>query len=331
LVKFGILINNISFDPRDCVNRAPALEKAGFDDIWDGDHILPWYHTDGHASSLPVQLERYLTVTEKIKVGSMVWCPIGIRWQPVDVALAAATMALLHDDRFILGIGTGEAMNEKAATGFWPSRSERVERFEEAVQLIKKCWTERDYFHHKGKYFDTTFYLYDRPKKPIPLIIAANGPKTARIAGKYGDGIISIASPDEIKNKFMPIFEKSAKEAGKDPDKLEKMAFVSTSYHPEEDKAYTLPRRSCGYLFPELFEVLDPRQIEKKALTATDDVIKSVFNVGTTADQIIEGFDRYFKVGITHIVWDELSYDPWMTPTLFKEKIKPYFDEQYPD
>ncbi len=327
--KFGYCRSNVSYDVRECLKAASLIEDAGFDGIWDGDHILPWCHTGGHSVNLTVLLTEYLNATRSITIGATVYCPIGIRYQPVDVALIASTMEFFHPGRFALAVGAGEALNEKAATGFWPPPKERVERMEEAVQLIRKCWTSTEYFHHKGKYFNTIFYLYDRPERAVPLIIAANGPKMARIAGKYGDGFVAIISHEVIKNVIIPEFEKGAKEEGKDPENLEKIAFISTSYNPDKKKALELPRLTCGPILPYCYEILDPREIERYALMIRDEIVEETFNIATTADELIEAFDRYFKAGITYLIWDELSPDPGLTPNVFKEKIKPYFDEQY--
>jgi alkanesulfonate monooxygenase SsuD/methylene tetrahydromethanopterin reductase-like flavin-dependent oxidoreductase (luciferase family) len=330
MVSMGILVDNITYDPRSCLERSIEIEKAGFRDLWDGDHLLPWYHTGGHCSNLTVQLTEYLAHTKKIKVGSMVYSPIGIRNQPVDIALIMASMELFHPGRVLCGIGAGEAMNEKAATGLWPPPKERVERMEEAIQVILRCWTAREYFHWQGRYFNTRFYLYDRPELRVPLIVAANGPKMANIAGKYADALIGITSPETFKTKLIPAFENAAKEAGRDPSKLEKWAFVSTSYHPDLAKAFANPRKSCGYLFPDLFEEFNPEKIEREALTrGKDEVLKQVFNISNNIDEIIEGFDRFYEVGIDHIIWDELSWDPTLSPKIYADKIKPYFAEQY--
>ena len=108
--------------------KAILCERAGFDALWEGDHILPWHHTDGHCSDVMVILEAYLQATEKITVVGLV-PPIGIRRQPVDVALAFATLANLHPNRVALTIAAGEAMNEKAATGIWFSHVRELKEF----------------------------------------------------------------------------------------------------------------------------------------------------------------------------------------------------------
>jgi len=229
-----------------------------------------------------------------------------------------------------LALGAGEAINEKACTGIWPSPKERVERLEEAVRLIKKCWTATDYFTFNGKFYKTKFFLYDKPKKPIPLYIAAEGLKMARIAGKYGDGIISYSPPERIKDIILPEFDKAAKEAGKDPATLERIAFVGAfSYHPDIDKAIEIPKRYAGTMIdPKWVDIEDPRIFESQSLALKD---YSKFTesalIATTAEVVIERIEKYIEIGFNHIILEETSYDPWLTPKIFKEKILPHFKD----
>jgi len=235
-------------------------------------------------------------------------------------------MAILHEGRVALHVGTGEAMNENTVTSIWPSNAERVARVEEAIQLIKKCWSSQDYFTFKGKYFRTFFYLYDKPKQPIPLIGVAGGIKMAKIAGRYCDGILSLGPPEYFKSVILPAFNEAARAAGKDPDKMEKMAFVDTSYHPNFELALKKARLYGGVLIPECYSIIqDPRVIESRSSLVRDDVLISAFNVASNPDQIINRFEEYAKVGVTTVIWAEISPDPWLTIKVCKEHVIPYF------
>jgi G6PDH family F420-dependent oxidoreductase len=324
-LKIGICPVIVEYDPLDIIKRVPLYEEAGFDLIWEGDHTLPWHHTNGHCSAANIMIEAYLQRTNKIACHYMV-APLGLRNHPVDVALQTATMAILHEGRVGLHVGTGEAMNENTVTGVWPTNAERVARVEEAIQLIKKCWTSQDYFTFKGKYFTTFFYLYDKPKQPIPLIGVAGGVRMAKIAGKYCDGILSLGPPDYFKSVILPAFYAAAREAGKDPDKMEKMAFVDTSYHPDFELALKKARLYGGVLIPECYSIIqDPRVIESRSALVRDDVLISAFNIASKPDQIISRFEEYAKVGVTTVIWAEISPDPWLTPKVCKEHVIPYF------
>ena len=112
--------------------------------------------------------------------------------------------------------GTGEAMNEKTTTGVWPPLRERIERLVEAIELIRRCWEEPDYFRHKGKYFDSFFRLYQQLEHRIPIICAAGGPKMAGNAGRLADGYVAVGVPTEVhRDVLIPAFEAGAAEAGR--------------------------------------------------------------------------------------------------------------------
>jgi len=309
MVKFGVSPDVVEYSIGDLVKRAILCEDAGFDAIWEGDHTLPWHHTNGHCCDVIVALEAYLQATKRIMMVGLV-PPLGIRRQPVDIALAFATMAVLHPGRVSLTVGAGEAMNEKTATGFWPTPRERVERVEEAIQLINMCWKSDDYFHFRGRYYDTFFYLYDKPKEPIPLYCAANGPRMVEVAGRYCQGFISVGkTPQEYEKELIPRFENAARKSGKDISKLDKIAWVSTFYHPDIEKAFKAARNYGGLLIPECYHnIQDPRIIEKRACEVDDKALAAAFNIASKPDDLITKFEAYIKAGCSYpVMADELK------------------------
>lgn len=321
----------VEYDPVALLRRAPMYEEAGFDYLWEGDHTLPWHHTEGHCSSATVLLEAYLSTTKRIKVGFMVLSPIGLRNNPIDVALICATMANLHPGRVALCTGTGEAMNERTTIGVWPSNKERLERLEEAIQVIRKAWTSNEYFRFKGKFFKPFFYMYDKPREPIPLFCAANGPQGAAIAGRHADGFVSINPPQYYKDVIIPEVTRAAKEAGRDPRKIERAAWISTFYDPDEEKALKHARRYGGLLIPECYSLIDdPRIIEARANLIRDDVLASVFGIATSADELIGRVEAYIKVGVNHPVLAEASPNPDGAMKTYK-KVIDYLRDTYKD
>jgi G6PDH family F420-dependent oxidoreductase len=122
-------------------------------------------------------------------MGTTVTCPT-LRYAPAVVAEAFASLSQLSPGRIFLGVGSGEALNEEAATGTWPKWQERWDRLIEAIGIIRALWSG-DAMSHKGKYYSVEAKLYDPPQHPIPLLTAANGRKSMRLAGQYGDGLIT--------------------------------------------------------------------------------------------------------------------------------------------
>lgn len=310
-VTFGISPECLCHDVRDNVRRVRALEDAGFDYIWEGDHTLPWQHSSGHSSGIFTTLTAFLAETERAVVGGMVIPALGLRHHPIDVAIETATQALLYPGRVALCVGTGEAMNEKTTTGVWPSLKERVARTVEGIELIRKAWTSDDYFRHKGDYFDSFFYLYTKPTEPIPLLCAANGPIMARNAGRHSDGYVAVGVPPSYhRDVLIPALEEGAREAGRDPSTLMRCAWVSTSYHPDREAALEGARVYGGLLIPEAYHYIqDPRVIEQRARLVRDEALLEAFCVATSGDEVVARFESFIDAGCNHIIWADMSPD----------------------
>jgi coenzyme F420-dependent glucose-6-phosphate dehydrogenase len=331
MVTFGISPECLCHDVRDNVQRVGDLEEAGFTHIWEGDHTLPWQHSSGHSAGIWVTLAAFLSHTERAVVGPMVIPPIGLRHQPVDVAIEMATLALLYPGRVALGVGTGEAMNEKTTTGQWPPLRERIGRLMESIDLIKRCWTADDYFRFKGTYFDSFFYLYQKPNDPIPVICAAAGPKMARNAGLVADGYVSVGvSPAVHRDVLIPAFEDGLREAGRDPASGMRCAWVSTSYHPDAGRALEGARVYGGLLIPEAYAYIeDPRIIEQRALLVRDEALHAAFCIASSGEQIIAQFERFIEAGANHIIWADMSPDPALVARVCRDEVLPYLTRKY--
>lgn len=211
--EVGFVLSHEQFPAARLVSLAERAERAGFGRLWASDHLQPWQDNEGHSSFPWLTLSLVSQRTHRVQFGSGVTCPI-YRHHPVDVAQAFATLEMLAPGRVFLGVGTGEAVNELAGTGQYGHYSERHDRLVEAVQLIRRLWTgQRVSF--RGHYFRTEeLKLYDLPAKPPPIHVAASGPKSARLAGQYGDGWITESS-SVTSSKLNAAFADGAKSAGK--------------------------------------------------------------------------------------------------------------------
>jgi coenzyme F420-dependent glucose-6-phosphate dehydrogenase len=306
---FGICADNQIDDFRVTVELAPAYEEAGFATLWLGDHTLPFQHSFGHNRSVIVEMAACLNATSAIIVGGQVIAPLGLRRHPVDVALDMATLALLHPGRVALTVGTGEAMNEANTTGMWPPARERVERCVEAIELIRRCWTETDYFRYAGRYFDSFFHLYDKPEPAIPLTCAAQGPVMAGHAGRLTDGFVAVGvTPTVFAERLLPAFERGVEQAGKDLSTMQRMVWVPVSYHPSRERAFAHAQLEAGVLIPGVVDsVLDPREMERLGEQVDEQSITAATCVATSPDEIVEFFGRYLEAGANHVVWGDLS------------------------
>lgn len=218
----GFVLSHEQFTTAQLVEQAQAAEHAGFHYLWASDHLQPWQDNEGHSMFPWITLALVGQRTYRIPFGTGVTCPIH-RYHPTTVAQAFASLALLYPGRVFLGVGTGERLNEQAATTRFGSYRERHDRLIEAIQLIRQLWSgERTSF--RGRYFQTDqLKLYDLPPRQPQIFVAAGGPKSAHLAGRYGDGWITQAA-GVSDQKLVAAFDAGVHESGRDPATLAKRA-----------------------------------------------------------------------------------------------------------
>src|SRR4051812_23605833 len=213
--RIGYVLSHEQYLPQQLIEHAVLAEQAGFDGVWSSDHFHPWMHQQGHATHALVTLGAMGQRTERVVMGTGVTCPT-YRYRPTEVAQAFATLGVLYPGRVFLGVGSGEALNELPAGNEWDDYKGRAGRMREAVQLIQKLWTG-EWVDHQGEYY--TFRnarIYDLPELPVPIYIAASGPKSARQAGEISDGWIT--DPNSARDPALyAAFQAGARAAGKDP------------------------------------------------------------------------------------------------------------------
>ncbi|MBV8091480.1 MAG: LLM class flavin-dependent oxidoreductase [Alphaproteobacteria bacterium] len=208
----GYMLAHEQFPVPELVKLGRSAASAGFGLLATSDHLQPWQANERHAGEAWVTLGALAGQAQPAWIGTTVTCPT-LRYNPAVVAEAFASLSLLHSGRVFLGVGSGEALNEQAATGAWPHWPERWDRLIEAIDIIRALWSGQHVDHH-GKYYTVDAKLYDSPSQPIPLMTAANGKKSMRLAGQHGDGLIT----DPLTwQKFKSEWEAGARDAGKDP------------------------------------------------------------------------------------------------------------------
>jgi F420-dependent hydroxymycolic acid dehydrogenase len=218
----GFVLSHEQFTTAQLVGQAEAAEGAGFRYLWASDHLQPWQDNEGHSMFPWITLALVGQRTNHIPFGTGVTCPI-YRYHPTTVAQAFASLAVLYPGRVFLGVGTGERLNEQAATTQFGPYRERHGRLIEAVQLIRQLWGGQR-ISFQGRYFQTNqLKLYDPPPSPPPIFVAAGGPKSARLAGRYGDGWITEAG-GVTNQKLVDAFTRGARDSGRDPTTLGKRA-----------------------------------------------------------------------------------------------------------
>ncbi len=286
------------FPVNELVELGVELEQAGFDVITHSDHLQPWQANEAHSGQAWLTMGAIGARTRKIWMGTTVTCP-SFRYHPAVVAEAFASLDILYPGRIFLGIGSGEALNEEAATGTWAKWPERSEKLIEAQELIKKLWSGEP-VAHQGKYYSVNMRLYDRPKTKIPLLMAGNGPKAMRRVGLHAEGLIT--DPKTWK-QHRGEFESGAKEAGKDPSKMpifvEQMVVVGDQKDAEQAAELWrfLPKAWKPY-----FNFRDPAEIQRSAeQTLPLDQVHADWVVSTDPDEHVKKLQEAFAGGATEV------------------------------
>src|SRR6202035_685673 len=181
-LRLGYKASAEQFGPDELLDYSILAEQRGFDSVFISDHFQPWRHTGGHAPFSMAWMGALGASTSRIVMGTSVLTPT-FRYHPSIVAQVFGTLGVMFPNRVILGVGTGEGLNEVPATGMaWPETKERFARLREALTLIRRLWTE-DRLSFEGEYYRTEKdTIYDKPDKPVPVYVAAAGPQVAKYA-----------------------------------------------------------------------------------------------------------------------------------------------------
>ncbi|ATO63857.2 LLM class F420-dependent oxidoreductase [Mycobacterium avium] len=200
MTKIGYFLSCEQFGPKELVDQAKRAQDAGFEALWISDHFHPWNDEQGQ-SPFVWSVIGALSEATSLPVSTAVTCPT-IRIHPAIIAQAAATAAVQLQGRFVLGVGSGEALNEHILGDAWPSAGVRLQMLEEAVGVIRKLHQGGEVSHHGKHYEVQEARIYTRPEQPVPIYVSAFGPQAVRLAARIGDGY-SISMPDgELVKQF---------------------------------------------------------------------------------------------------------------------------------
>lgn len=294
--RVGFMLAHEQFSVPDLVGLAQSAAQSGFDVLATSDHFQPWQANEGHAGEAWVTMGALAGRIRDAWLGTTVTCPI-LRYHPSIVAESFATLSQLHPGRVFLGVGSGEALNEQAATGLWPPWRERWERLIESLHVIRALWSGEP-VSHRGKHYIVEGRLYDPPPHPIPILTAANGRRSMRLAGQYGDGLIT-DPPTWRQHKSE--WQAGAREAGKDPARMPVLVeqFVVVGDHDDARTAAALwrflPKAFGGY-----YEVADPGAIERRAAAELPvEQVTADWTVSPNPGDHIAALNRLFDSGAT--------------------------------
>jgi coenzyme F420-dependent glucose-6-phosphate dehydrogenase len=333
MLKLGYKASAEQFPPRQLLEFAVHAEAVGFDSIMVSDHFQPWRHTDGHAPFSFAWLGALGERTSRALIGTSVVTPT-FRYHPAIVAQAIGTLGTLYPGRVLLGVGTGESLNEVPATGMaWPPFKERFARLREAILLMRRLGRE-ERVSFEGDYYRTELAtIYDRPEAPVPVYVAASGAVAARLAGRLGDGFICTSgkAPELYTETLLPALAEGLEKASRAPDSIERMIEMKVSFDSDPARAREDTRHWAALaLAPEdKTGVEDPLEMEKLADALPIERAASRWIVSNDPDEHVARLAETIDLGFTHLVFHAPGPDQRRFLDLYADQVLPRLRARY--
>ncbi|QBX56434.1 TIGR03557 family F420-dependent LLM class oxidoreductase [Nocardioides seonyuensis] len=290
-MRFGYFLSTEEYTPAELVEQAVMAEDAGFEALWISDHFHPWNDQQGQ-SPFVWSLIGALSRACSLPVTTAVTCPT-MRIDPVIIAQAAATSAVMLPGRFILGVGTGEALNEHVLGDAWPTHDVRLEMLEEAIELMRELW-KGGFVNHRGRHYTAdTARIYTLPDEPPPVYVSGFGPQATDFAARVGDGYITTSADTELLGRFKD------GSGGKPAQVGTKVSWADT-----EDEGVEIAHRlwANSGLPGELSQVLpSPRHFEQASELVTKEQTRSSITCGSDVDRHLAHLRTFVEAGFDEV------------------------------
>ncbi|TGZ15700.1 LLM class F420-dependent oxidoreductase [Streptomyces sp. S816] len=301
MVRIGYTMMTEQAGPRELVEHVVGAEEAGFDFSVISDHYFPWLRAQGHSSYAWSVLGAAAQATSRIPLMTYVTCPVR-RYHPAVVAQKAATVQLLSEGRFRLGLGAGENLNEHVVGGGWPPVDVRHEMLEEAVEIIRALFGGEHVTHHGRHYQVESAKLWDVPEQPPPIGIAVSGEQSCRLAGERGDLLIAT----EPKPELLAAFDRHG---GRGKPRVGQLP---VSYDPDRDTAVKRAHaqfRWFGLGWKVNAELPHPDSFESATRFVTPDDVAAALPCGDDPDAFVEAVRPYARAGFEELALVQIGGD----------------------
>jgi coenzyme F420-dependent glucose-6-phosphate dehydrogenase len=332
-LRLGYKASAEQFGPRELLVFSVLAEDLGFDSVFVSDHFQPWRHTGGHAPFSIAWLAALGERTSRVLLGTSVLAP-SFRYYPAVVSQAFATLGVLFPGRIVLGMGTGESMNETPATGMpWPPQKERTQRFREALDLIETLWRE-ERVSFAGEFYRTAnATIYDRPEKPVPIYVAGAGPVMAKLAGEKAQGFICTSGKDRdlYVKTLLPNVEAGLEKAGRKSDSIDRMIEMKVSFDTDKERALQ-DTRNWGALAlsqQEKHDVEDAMEMERLADAMPVERTASRWIVSDDPEEHVSKLKEYIDMGFNHLVFHAPGDDQPRFLKLYAERVLPLLRSRF--
>lgn len=317
MMNLGYKLSSEEFGPRDLVRFAARAERAGFEFALISDHFHPWTDRQGQSPFVWTVLGAIAHATTRLRIGTAVTCPL-IRVHPAIVAQAAATTATLMGDRFFLGVGTGENLNEHVVGRGWPSPDVRLAMLEEAVHVLHLLWKGDVQSFHGHHFTVEDARLYTLPEKPPPLMIAASKPGAAALAGHAGDAMINTEVEEDLVNAF----------EGAGGERKPRYVEIGVCWAKDEARARKTAHEVwalsalAGMLFTEL---PTPALFEAALKPVDEDAVAKAIVCGPDPERYLEKIRAAEQTGYTHVCLHQVGSEQEAFIDFCRRRILPAF------
>ncbi|MCW2581894.1 MAG: Flavin-dependent oxidoreductase, F420-dependent methylene-tetrahydromethanopterin reductase [Klenkia sp.] len=301
-MQLGYTMMTEQAGPKDLVAHVVGAERVGFDFAVSSDHFFPWLDSMGHAPNAWVTLGAAAQATSRIDLMTYVTCPT-FRYHPAVVAQQAATLQILADGRFTLGLGSGENLNEHVVGQGWPPVAVRQEMFAEAVQVIRELLAGEDYTTFHGEYVEVDGgRIWDLPEGGVPIGIAVSGRKSCELAGEYADVMIGTEPEAELGEMF-----DAAGGAGKN-----RVGQMPISFGTDKAAAVTRAHelfRWFGLGWKVNADLPGTAGFEAASAFVRESDVEESIPCGDDVDAVIEAAKEYADAGYTHLALVQIGGD----------------------
>ncbi|SCL25583.1 F420-dependent oxidoreductase, G6PDH family [Micromonospora nigra] len=300
-MRIGYKLASEGFGPKEIIRQAVRAEEVGFDFVEMSDHFHPWLDVQGHSSFTWTVFGAIAARTDRVGLVTGVTCPT-VRYHPAIIAQAAATLAIISDGRFTLGVGAGERLNEHVVGQGFPSVRGRHERLREALEIIRLLW-QGGYQSYEGKHLHLEdAQVFDLPDQPPVIAVAASGPASVAIATELGDGLFATEPEPDLVQTYQ-------RGGGSGP----RYAEVPMAWAPDEQQAVEAAWQTSRWAvtgWKVMSELPNPVNFDAASRTVTQDDIRQQFAVGPDPDVHVAAVRKYADAGFDHLVLQNAGPDP---------------------
>lgn len=299
-MQIGYKLSSEAFGPQELVRQALRAEESGFDFVEISDHYHPWVEAQGHSPFTWTVLGAIAARTTTLGLATGVTCPT-FRYHPAIIAQAAATLAVLSDGRFTLGVGAGERLNEHVI-GAFPGVHERHDRLREAIEIISMLW-QPGYHSYDGLYYTVDdARVFDLPETPPVIAVAASGDLSAALAGELGGGLFAVEPKASIVEGFLAA-------GGTGPKFAEAPLAWAPSEQEAAEAAFETSRWALGG-WKVMSELPNPVNFEAASRTVRVEDVRQQFACGPDVERHLEVIQPFADAGFDHIVLQNAGPDP---------------------